>query len=225
FSEVAGGGVSAAEILGGAPLALDPNPNTWTGFSFTTTAGPDVAGGVTLQLAAITGGAPGSMSMVCFDNVSVTIPAPVITYPGSGDDLALASAVGIGSALSNADIKTAFAGDVIRVNVKSPMTTYDFMAYSLVGQLVATASGAGSVPGFPEAHLDLLNPVFFMVNGTLASPLGSFNPLLPNVGSMTHYLTPPGLNGSSLIMQAIISDPGANNAFFAATDAHEIQFN
>lgn len=73
FSEISGGGVSASVILGGGPLALDPNPNTWTSFSFTTPAGPDVSGGVTLQLAAITGAAPGSISSVCFDNVSVMV--------------------------------------------------------------------------------------------------------------------------------------------------------
>ena len=73
FSELDGGGVSKSEILGGGPLALDPDPAVWTSFSFTTTLGPDVSGGVTLQLAAITGAAEGSVSDVCFDNVSVTV--------------------------------------------------------------------------------------------------------------------------------------------------------
>ena len=65
FSEVDGGGVSSAVILGGAPLALDPDPTVWTSYSFTTAAGPDVSGGVTLQLAAITGAAVGSTSQAC----------------------------------------------------------------------------------------------------------------------------------------------------------------
>ncbi|MGD9388646.1 MAG: glycoside hydrolase family 16 protein, partial [Gammaproteobacteria bacterium] len=47
FSELAVEGVSKAEILGGASL----NPvDAWTPYSFDTTLGPDVSGGVTLQL-------------------------------------------------------------------------------------------------------------------------------------------------------------------------------
>ncbi|MEM7755600.1 MAG: hypothetical protein AAF297_08185 [Planctomycetota bacterium] len=75
FSELSGGGTSSAEILGGAPLALDPN--NYTSFSFTATAGPDVSGGVTFQIGAVTGGDPASTSVLIFDNVSVSIiPAP-----------------------------------------------------------------------------------------------------------------------------------------------------
>ena len=69
FSEIEGGGVSATEILGGAPLALDPE--AWTPFNFTTTAGPDVSGGVTLQLTATTGADPASSADVYYDNISV----------------------------------------------------------------------------------------------------------------------------------------------------------
>ena len=54
FSEIDGGGTSSSVILGGAPLALNADPDVWTHFSFTTTTGPDVSGGVTLQLTATT---------------------------------------------------------------------------------------------------------------------------------------------------------------------------
>lgn len=81
FSEIDGGGVSSSVLLGGAPLALDPN--NWTSFSFTTTAGAIVTGGVTLQLAAVTGAAAGSTSLLCVDNVSVTVDAVVSTENAS----------------------------------------------------------------------------------------------------------------------------------------------
>jgi len=81
FSEIAGGGVSKSQILGGAPLALDPDPNTWKLFSFTTTAGPDVSGGVTLQLTATTGAAIGSVAQVYYDNASVTVDRAVPVLP------------------------------------------------------------------------------------------------------------------------------------------------
>jgi hypothetical protein len=82
FSELAGGGVSRAVLLGGAPLNI--NPNTWTHFSFTTAAGPDVSGGVTLQLTATTGAAAGSAAQVFYDNASVTVDrAPVPVEPST----------------------------------------------------------------------------------------------------------------------------------------------
>lgn len=81
FSELDGGGVSAAEILGGGPLALNADPMVWTTFSFTTTAGPDVAGGVTLQFAAICGAVVDCVSDVYFDNVSVSaVPVPAALW-------------------------------------------------------------------------------------------------------------------------------------------------
>lgn len=70
FSEISGGGVSQAEILGGAPLFLT---STFETYSFTTTAGADVSGGVTLQFGAITGAAIGSEASFIIDNVSVTV--------------------------------------------------------------------------------------------------------------------------------------------------------
>jgi hypothetical protein len=56
FSELAGEGVSKAEILGNGPL--EPTA-AWTTYSFTTTLGADVSGGVTLQLKASCGAVVG----------------------------------------------------------------------------------------------------------------------------------------------------------------------
>ena len=75
FSELSGGGTSKNEILGGGPLAINGDPNVWTTFNFTTTAGPDVSGGVTLQLGATNG--PGNPTTMWYDNVSVSVvPEP-----------------------------------------------------------------------------------------------------------------------------------------------------
>jgi len=77
FSELDGGGVSASEILGGAPLALDPDPSVWKSFSFTAVTGPDVSGGVTLQLTATTAADGASFANVCYDNIRVIVEVPV----------------------------------------------------------------------------------------------------------------------------------------------------
>ena len=90
FSEIDGGGTSANEILGGGPLALDPvNYQT---FTFQTIAGPDVSGGVTLQFAAVTGGAQGSTTVVFIDDVSVSI----IPEPATAALLGVASVGAVG---------------------------------------------------------------------------------------------------------------------------------
>ncbi|MFT7633778.1 MAG: hypothetical protein ACI87E_004836 [Mariniblastus sp.] len=87
FSELSGGGVSKSEILSGAPLSLT---SAWQDFSFDTTAGTDVSGGVTLQFNAATGANSGSTAQLFLDNVSVST-ASAVPEPGS---LAL---IGLGS--------------------------------------------------------------------------------------------------------------------------------
>ncbi|CAN5599848.1 hypothetical protein BH09PLA1_BH09PLA1_31590 [soil metagenome] len=77
FSEIAGGGVSSSSILGGGPLAVNSNPNVWTSFNFTATAGSNVSGGVTLQLGATNGANAVNNAHMWYDNVSVSVvPEP-----------------------------------------------------------------------------------------------------------------------------------------------------
>ena len=74
FSVDAGGGVTRSEILGGAPIFFGSEYQT---YSFDTIAGPDVAGGLTIQFGAITGAEPSSFSEAFLDDVSITfVPAP-----------------------------------------------------------------------------------------------------------------------------------------------------
>lgn len=77
FSELSGGGTSSSEMLGGGPL-IPAASNDWTAgwvsYSFTTTTGADVSGGVTLQLKTDCGANPGCIVNAFFDNVSVTFP-------------------------------------------------------------------------------------------------------------------------------------------------------
>lgn len=74
FSEIDGGGVSSAALLGGSPLFVG---SEWSFYEFTTMTGADVSGGVTLQFAAITGAVSGSTMQLMVDDVSVSIvPAP-----------------------------------------------------------------------------------------------------------------------------------------------------
>ena len=77
-------GVSSSVILGGAPLGLNADPNVWTAFRFTTPAGPNVSGGITLQIAAITGAVNGSVSNVTVDNVVVSVARAAASWSNYG---------------------------------------------------------------------------------------------------------------------------------------------
>ena len=96
FSEIAGGGVSKSQILGGGPLALNGNPNTWTLFNFVTTAGPNVSGGVTLQLGATNGATASPNAHMWYDQASVSIT--VVPEPASASLIGLAG-LGLVSAM------------------------------------------------------------------------------------------------------------------------------
>ena len=80
FSELAGGGTSKAEIYTGAPLA--PNAD-WTPYSWTTTLGPDVDGGVTLQLKASCGPVVGCGVDSYFDNITITTDVAPVPLPAA----------------------------------------------------------------------------------------------------------------------------------------------
>lgn len=84
FNELSGGGTSPCTgcgILGGGPLALDPDPLVWKTFTFSGVNGVDVSGGVTLQLGATTGADPNSFANMYYDNVSIeVVPVPAAVW-------------------------------------------------------------------------------------------------------------------------------------------------
>ncbi len=93
FSEVAPSGTSKAQLLGNAPLFAQGKGDLadWTSFSYTTTLGPVVTGGISLLLKSSCGAVAGCTAVSYFDNVSITaVPEPG-TYA-----LMLAGLAGVG---------------------------------------------------------------------------------------------------------------------------------
>lgn len=221
FWEISGGGVSGAQLLG--PIFADPNPATWTTHTFVTTAGSDVSGGVSVQLEAVTGGAPGSVSSVSYDNVSVTITPTVVNYPGSGDDLELET--GINGPVDDTDVKMAAGGDVLTVNVASPGAAFDLSPYTLWVQAVPTAGGVPNLGGLglPDIHLDLSLGIFVLVDANASTPTGALL-IGPGGGTDHFFVLPTALDGlgQSLVFQAVVSSSAANNMIYAATNAFEV---
>ncbi len=103
FSELSGGGASKSEILGGGPIFPDA---AWTPYSFTTTLGPDVSGGVTLQLKTSCGPVEGCGVDAYFDNVSI-----VIGGTGGGDTGGTGSCGGAGELAINCGFETGAFND------------------------------------------------------------------------------------------------------------------
>lgn len=71
FSEITPEGVSKSEILGGgAPISPTAD---WKAYTYTTTLGSNVSGGVTLQLKTACGAVSGCAVEAYFDNVTITV--------------------------------------------------------------------------------------------------------------------------------------------------------
>ena len=98
FSEISGGGVSSAELLGGAPLSIT---SSWQTFNFTVDAGNNTSGGITLQFAAVTGGAMGSTIDLFIDDVVITATNTVVQLAPYAEDFEGLDAMS-GSALGDA---------------------------------------------------------------------------------------------------------------------------
>ncbi|MFT4543345.1 MAG: hypothetical protein ACI841_004771 [Planctomycetota bacterium] len=86
FSEISGGGVSSAVLLGGAPIAVT---GSWQTFNYTATAGGDVSGGITLQFAVVTGADIGSEMELFIDDVTVMSTTNVIELSSYTEDFEL----------------------------------------------------------------------------------------------------------------------------------------
>ncbi|MGE0145499.1 MAG: hypothetical protein AB7I19_05455 [Planctomycetota bacterium] len=155
------------------------------------------------------------------DDVVFLGPPAQAAYPGSGDDLRIATGLG-GATPSfgpNNDIKSTAGGVVLEVNVSSPLGTFDLLPYFLFGQPFVT--NAPPIPSIPGVYLDFSRPVFVLI-GPSAPPFGG--PVVrPGTGSSVFFLMPPGFAGTSLMLQGVVASPLANNSVLAITDGHEIR--
>lgn len=78
------GAVTKSELLGGAPLfPVGGDPNAWQTASFSTTVGPDVTNGLTLQLNVACGADAGCVSDYFLDNISLTADVAVVPVPAA----------------------------------------------------------------------------------------------------------------------------------------------
>lgn len=138
--------------------------------------------------------------------------AEAMLYPGSGEDLELATGVnGMASVGPGADVKYASAGNLLVARYASPGSGFAGGLGVLLGELFVT--GAPPTNGiFPELHLAA---GFALLHG----------PVLLSAGGANWTVTvPPAVPiGLSLMLQPLALSGSARNGVFAAADAHEIR--
>lgn len=129
--------------------------------------------------------------------------------PGSDEDFALGLAV---DGLRAPAACPAFAqvGQSINLSFESPGGAWVGSVASLLGQGFLAGAPPASPLGFPELWVNQNGAVFLGNFGVFA---GASSVTIPVV---------PGLEGTRLILQAVISTPSAANGIFVAGDAREL---
>ena len=152
---------------------------------------------------------------------SAFLPGPTApAYPGTTEDFIMETGISGGTSTGPGnDIKTALAGDSLNILAESPAGTFNGAPFLILAELFPT--GAPPVGVLPTLHLSL-SGFFILVDGAVAVGPGLV-PGLPAAGSSSSFLLPPGLTGSSLLLQSLALSPTAANTLFAISDAHEIQ--
>jgi hypothetical protein len=153
-------------------------------------------------------------------------PIPNPLRPGTAEDLVLTT--GISAALTaTPDIKDAVAGDLLQINVSTPLGTFSPGPLVIAAQLFLTGNNLNSI--FPSVHINPNFPAFAIVFDGTTSPFGNVQPIPP--GGLGLAFVAPNFPGLSVIFQgfALTFDPiaypvPAQNGIFASTDAHEIRF-
>lgn len=155
------------------------------------------------------------------DDVEFSGPPQQATRPGSGEDLRLLSGIGGASPTTGPgqDVKVAVGGSLMELKVASPNGAFSNSPYYLIGSLAATGTPPAPALPFTDIWVDL-NSYFILVGSF--SPIGA--PVVGPNGSSSYWLAPAGFPSISLVVQALAISPSAANGLYAATDAHEIQF-
>jgi len=215
--------VTHSEVGNAEAVILDGNfvTDVWTDNTpITAMAPPNTASVEALILFLQPGTAGGSLQV---DDVELFGPPSMSMYPGTGEDLVLGSAVGGVFTTSGPgnDVKQAAGGSMLEFNVSSPGAAFDLSAYYLVAQLFSAGFPPVPQPAFPELWFDF-SAFFVLVNG---SPTVLGPPVIaPGAGSSTFYSAPMNFAGLSVIIQGLVINNSAANGLYAATNAHEIQF-
>ena len=159
---------------------------------------------------------------------AIRIECPIPLYPGTGEDLALRTAVGFSVPTGGAgeDRKTVADNNLVTLVVDSPDGTFWGNSYVFaVSTFDFTGGGAippvlfSTTPGCPC-------PGAFANSGTILytpPPFLGSQPVLQPGGSATAFAWPVGLTADLLIQGFVITNQGQFNTFFVSTNGHVIE--
>ena len=142
-------------------------------------------------------------------------------YPGSGEDFGMTIAVNA-SLPPSQDLIGVDAGDILTLTLTSPFSTFTNYPILVAGQEFI---GQTPQPGIPAFGLQL-NPVGipapFLLIDPLALPLVGSPLLLPG-GSPYSFTIPLGLPQVTVMLQALVLTPTAQNGFFATSSGTAVR--
>ena len=200
---------------------IPPGSGILTNLSFTGTIGDVICLGVassgsgffSMAQQTVVPTVPGCLTLM---------PSPAASYPGTGEDFTLATAAGLTGFTTGPgfDVKAIPGGNFLGVMFQSPGGTFDLMPPLLLADSFPTLGmpPMGIIAGL---HVNISTTVI-LVDGLTPNPLG-LSPVIVPGGNQYWYLLPPGLAGTSLIIQAGALSPSASNGLVALASAHEIQ--
>lgn len=169
FTEIAGGGVSSSQLLGGAPLGLT---NTYQDFSFSPTLTADVSGGVSLQFVVVTGADPASTSLLMLDDVSVATEGL-----GTNFCVGATNSSGIGATMSASGSSSVAANDLELTAGPAPVGEFAVFFHGAGQGMIPFGEGfqcatGGIVRVWPPSPADALGNVTRLVDNTTAGGIG-----------------------------------------------------
>lgn len=146
---------------------------------------------------------------------------PAGTLTGTGEDLDLYTWVNA-TGDPHAEVAAALAGDAVTLRLVSPGGTFIGAPPVVGGQVFTTGSPPLPNPGLPDIHIDLFMPYTVLFGSFPVAPFPV--PGLAASGVDLATQVPPGLSGNSIRLQGFVVTPTASNGFFAASRAHDIDF-
>jgi hypothetical protein len=149
-----------------------------------------------------------------------------ILLPGTGEDLRLFTGInGPPTSGPGQEVKLAKVGDVVEIEVLSPLGTYNGGPLMVGATGFATAAGPQYPLLLPDVWLDT-NQVVLLLNGLFCSGFGC--PVVVAPGTVLNAPLPVGLSGLTIRIQALaFAPPGSGvvpaNGAYASTEAHDIR--
>ena len=155
-------------------------------------------------------------------NVAVSVVGPPSgSYPGSGEDATLSTGIN-GVPTVYPSIKSATAGDVLSIQVDSPLGSFYYSPFILAAQLWTPGSSAPSGPGSLASELHIDSGAVILVGPNAYS----MNPVLSPGGQSVSLTIPLFLSPQNVMLQGLLlpwAGQPVNNGFFATTDGHVIE--